>query len=81
MDMDEIKIQVYMAKTQEEYDKALEWVKEQDIEDIKEVGEMPTTDWFGDPMSAFIFVFSAPIETMMKLSSYMNAAYIPTYYN
>lgn len=74
MDMDEIKIQVYMAKTQEEYDKALEWVKEQDIEDIKEVGEMPTTDWFEEPMSAFIFVFSGPNETMMRLSSYMNTA-------
>lgn len=74
MGMDEIKIQVYMAKTQEEYDKALEWVKEQDIEDIKEVGEMPTTDWFGEPMSAFIFVFSGSIETMMKLSSYMSTA-------
>lgn len=74
MDMDEIKVQVYMAKTQEEYDKALEWVKEQDIEDIKEVGEMPTTDWFGEPMSAFIFVFSGPNETMMKLSSYMSTA-------
>ena len=44
MDMKNIKVQVYMAKTQEEYDRALEWVKEQDIEDIKEVGEMPTTD-------------------------------------
>ena len=74
MGMNEIKIQVYMAKTQEEYDKALEWVKEQDIEDIKEVGEMPTTDWFGEPMSAFIFVFSGPNETMMRLSSYMNTA-------
>lgn len=74
MGMDEIKIQVYMAKTQEEYDKALEWVKEQDIEDIKEVGEMPTTDWFGEPMSAFIFVFSGPNETMMRLSSYINTA-------
>ena len=72
--MDEIKIQVYMAATQEEYDKALEWVKEQGIEDIKEVGEMPTTDWFGEPMSAFIFVFSGPNETMMRLSSYMNTA-------
>ena len=81
MGMDEIKIQVYMAATQEEYDKALEWVKEQDIEDIKEVGEMPTTDWFGEPMSAFIFVFSGPTETMKKLSSYMSTAYIPTYYN
>ena len=61
------KIQIYMAATQEEYDKAIGYVRSKDEDyDIKEVGHMDTTDWTGKHLDAFVFLFSAPNEVMYE---------------
>ena len=77
MDMEFNKVQIYMALTQEEHDKALEWIVDRlnkddfDHTEIREVGKMPTTDLFGNPIDAFIFVFTAPSKIMVELTDYM----------
>ena len=49
-----MKVQFYLAASQEEYDKTLAWVKEcEDVEEIKEVGLMHSTDWVGNPMDTY----------------------------
>lgn len=70
------KIQFYMAADQDEYNKALAWVRRRDdVERIKEVGYMPTTDWVGNDMDTYVFVFSAPNEVMKELATDMNQPY------
>lgn len=67
-----MKVQFYLAASQEEYDKALAWVKEcEDVEEIKEVGLMHSTDWVGNPMDTYVFLFTAPGTTLTELSKYM----------
>ncbi len=72
MSKDFDKIQIYMAANEKEYDKAITWVRDHGYGDtIKEVnGCMDTTDWDGNPIKAFIFLFTAPNGTMKELTKY-----------
>ena len=73
------KIQIYMASNKEEYDKAIAWVRDHGYDDdIREVGEpMHATDWLGNPLDAFIFLFTGPNVVMSELTEYMNVDSIP----
>ena len=67
-----IKIQIYMAASQEEYDEALKYVRDRnDVKDIREVGHMDTTGWLGEPMDTYVFLFSAPNSMMNELTTHM----------
>lgn len=71
--MDAKKIQFYMAKDWDEYKKALEIAQgDERVTDIKEVGEMETTNWSGNDMFAYIFVMTAPNSFMKELTKLMN---------
>ena len=73
MGFDTNKVQLYLAKDWDEYERALKIVQEDDrVIDIREVGEMETTDWKGDDMFAYIFVFTAPNSYMSELTKLMN---------
>lgn len=66
------KIQTYMAASQEEYDKALAWIRDcKEVYEIKEVGHMLSTDWYGNDLDTYIFLFAAPSTVMMELGKYM----------
>lgn len=66
------KIQTYMAASQEEYEKALAWVQDcKEVYEIKEVGHMLSTDWYGNDLDTYVFLFTAPSTVMMELSKYM----------
>jgi len=67
------KIQFYMAASQGEYDEALAWVQKcKEVETIKEVGYMLSTDWSGNDLDAYVFLFTAPGTVMTDLKKYMN---------
>lgn len=71
--MDAKKIQFYMANDWDEYKRALEIAQGDDrVTDIKEVGEMETTNWAGDEMFAYIFVMTAPNSFMKELTEIMD---------
>ena len=73
MGFDTNKVQLYLAKDWNEYERALKIVQEDDrVIDIKEVGEMETTDWNGEDMFAYIFAFTAPNSYMSELTKLMN---------
>lgn len=79
MSLEDVKLQFYMAADWSEYKKALEIAqKDERVIDIKEVGEMETTDWGGDRMFAYVFVMSAPNGFMEELCKLMKveATYI-----
>lgn len=70
----DVKIQIYMAADEEEYAKALSWVKEKEYGDtIKEVGHMDSTDLSGEHIDAYVFLFSVSNKSMNELIKYMNA--------
>ena len=72
-----IKIQTYMAASQEEYDKALAWIQDcKEVHEIKEVGHMLSTDWDGKDLDTYVFLFTAPSTVIMELSKYMNQPYL-----
>lgn len=55
--------------------RAIAWVRKRrsiDKDQIREVGVMKSSNLLGDPMDVYVFVFSAPDETMIKLANYMN---------
>ncbi len=68
----DLKLQFYMSSDWSEYERALEIAQSDErVIDIKEVGEMETTDWGGDRMFAYVFVMSAPNEFMKELCKLM----------
>ena len=70
--MDAKKIQFYMAGDWDEYERALKIAQDDErVTDIKEVGEMLTTDWIGNEMFAYIFVMTAPNSFMKELTELM----------
>lgn len=73
MSFDTNKVQLYLAKDWDEYERALKIAQEDDrVIDIKEVGEMETTDWNGERMFAYIFALTAPSSYMSELTKLMN---------
>lgn len=67
------KIQIYMAASQEEYDKAIAWVRKKKYGNtIKEVGHMDSTDWLGNHLDVYVFLYTAPDRSMVSLGKYMN---------
>lgn len=65
--MDVKKIQMYFAADEEEYEKALNWCRENNqIDEIKEVGLMKP-----DLMDTYVFAFVASDEVIMELARYM----------
>lgn len=74
----DVKIQIYMAGDEEEYAKALAWVKKKRYgKTIKEVGHMDSTDLYGEHIDAYVFLFSASNKSMMELTKYMNVPAVP----
>lgn len=72
MSFEDVKLQFYMASDWSEYKRALEIAqKDERVIDIKEVGEMETTNWDGERMFAYVFVMSAPNEFMRELCDFM----------
>lgn len=72
------KIQIYMASSWDEYERALKYAQESEsVSDIREIGEMETTNWDGELMFAYVFVFSAPNSYMNELAAHMDVPYVP----
>lgn len=72
MSLGDVKLQFYMASDWSEYKRALEIAQNDErVIDIKEVGEMETTDWGGDRIFAYVFVMSAPNGFMRELCDFM----------
>lgn len=72
------KIQFYMASNWDEYEKALKYAQESEsVSDIREVGEMETTNWSGEMVFAYVFVFSAPNGFMNELTAHMDVPCVP----
>lgn len=73
MSFGENKVQIYMAADWNEYERALSICQEDErVIDIKEVGEMATTNWNGEDMFAYIFVMTAPNGFMAELTKQMS---------
>ena len=72
--MEDNKIQFYLAKTEEEYNEALKWVKDSGYgSQLKEHGKMTDiTDYLGEPMDAYVFIFAAPNRVMTRLATHMS---------
>lgn len=69
---DDLKLQIYAGTSWDEYKKALDIAKaDERVIDIKEVGEMETTDFGGDRMFAYVFVMTAPNGFMSELCEKM----------
>ena len=72
MSFEDVKLQFYMAADWDEYKRALKIAQEDErVIDIKEVGEMETTNWDGDRMFVYVFVMSAPNGFMRELCDFM----------
>ena len=73
------KIQFYLALTEDEYNMALDWLHKhyKRVYAIKEIGRMESTDVNGNPIDAWVIVFSATNKTMIDLSTYMEQPWIP----
>lgn len=68
----DLKLQIYAGISWDEYNRALKIAQGDDrVIDIKEVGEMETTDWAGDRMFAYVFVMTAPNGFMDELCKEM----------
>jgi len=79
MSFEDVKLQFYMAADWDEYKRALEIAQNDErVIDIKEVGEMETTNWDGDRMFAYVFVMPAPNGFMTELTKQMKVG-IPVY--
>jgi len=74
----DLKLQIYAGTSWDEYNRALEIAQDDDrVIDIKEVGEMETTDWAGDRMFAYVFVMTAPNGFMTELCNEMGVGSRP----
>lgn len=68
----DLKLQIYAGTSWDEYKEALEIAQSDErVIDIKEVGEMETTDWGGDRIFAYVFVMTAPNGFMNELCTKM----------
>ena len=69
------KIQTYMAATEEEYDKAIEFIRsKEEVEQLIEVGTFDANDMFGDPVKAYVFMFVSPNSVMEECMKVMNVS-------
>lgn len=69
---EDLKLQIYAGTSWDEYNGALKIAQEDErVIDIKEVGEIETTDWAGDRMFAYVFVMTAPNGFMNELCEKM----------
>ena len=68
----DLKLQIYAGTSWDEYKEALEIAqKDGRVIDIKEVGEMESTDWGGDRIFTYVFVMTAPNGFMNELCEKM----------
>ena len=68
----DLKLQIYAGASWDEYNKALGIAQKDDrVTEIKEVGEMETSNWDGDRMFAYVFVMTAPNGFMNELCTKM----------
>ncbi len=69
----DVKLNYYSAISTEEYDRAIAYVRERVPEDlIKEVGWLPSTNQFGNPIDTYTFVFVAECTVMQEVTKLLS---------
>lgn len=66
------KINFYLAQSEEEYNLAITYLQlDSTVGDIRKLGPMSSSDFFGNDMDAWVIVYSGPINTGEKIAKLM----------